>query len=247
MTKYTNTMNKGVMALTWKQKIGILFLSVVLFAVSSAAQDIYLAPRAKRVVVDGKLNEWEGVPAITLNSNAYIVIANRSWKGPADLSGKIYVMWDEEYLYVACEIEDDVVIQEKEGTYLFQGDCIELYVRLDYEKNALLNYYTLTDFQFGFTPGTNAGAPDYHIWNNSTVLEDILFEAAKTSTGYIMEVAIPVWELGIFLDAGMEIGFDVAIDDVDSPGAQDTEQQLCWSMSDMGWQDPTVFQLVILD
>ena len=156
--------------MTWKQKIGILFLSVVLFAVSSAAQDIYLAPRAKRVVVDGKLNEWEGVPAITLNSNAYIVIANRSWKGPADLSGKIYVMWDEEYLYVACEIEDDVVIQEKEGTYLFQGDCIELYVRLDYEKNALLNYYTLTDFQFGFTLGHqrwSTGLPI--IWNNSTV------------------------------------------------------------------------------
>ena len=63
-------MNMGVMALTGKQKIGILYLTVVLVAASSAAHDIYLAPRAKRVVVDGKLNEWEGVPAITLNSNA---------------------------------------------------------------------------------------------------------------------------------------------------------------------------------
>ena len=87
-----------------------------------------LGSQGKKGGCGRKLNEWEGVPAITLNSNAYIVIANRSWKGPADLSGKIYVMWDEEYLYVACEIEDDVVIQEKEGTYLFQGDCIELYV-----------------------------------------------------------------------------------------------------------------------
>lgn len=232
--------------MTLKQKLSVLFL-VVFLVCTLGAQEIYMAPKAAKVNVDGKLNEWSEVAAITLDHERYLVIPNRAWGGPEDVSGKIYVMWDEEYLYIACDITDNVVLQEKEGSYLFQGDCVEVYLRMDIQKNGLFNYYTTTDFQFGFTPGTDANAPDFHVWNNTTALTDIIVETQKTDKGYTLEMAIPAWEIGIFLEEGWEIGFDVAIDDVDTQGAEDTEIQLCWSMKDTGWQDPTVFQLLILE
>lgn len=228
------------------KKISALLL-IVLLGVLVGAQEIYMAPQASRVAVDGKLNEWVDVPALTLDRADYIVIANTSWDGPEDLSGKIYVMWDEEYLYLACDITDDVVIQEQEGTTLFQGDTIEVYLRMNYQENAGLNYYTTTDYQFGFTPGTDAEAPDYFIWNNATLLGDIIVEPQKTPTGYQLEIAIPIWEMGLILEEGLEIGLDIAIDDVDTQGAGDTEVQLCWSKKDIGWQDPTIFQVLILE
>ena len=222
----------------------ILLLSSLVFA-----QQIYTAPKApSKMKIDGKLDEWSNVPYINLDSAEYLVLANRNWAGPQDLSGKIYVMWDEEYLYLACDIVDNVVLQEKEGSYLFQGDTIEIYLRMNYLVDAGKTYYTTDDYQFGFTPGTDALAPDWHVWNNSRLFTDVQVEAQKTEKGYFLEIAIPIWEMDLEeeLEEYLEIGFDVAIDDVDNTNATDTELQLAWSKSAQGWADPTVFQLLIL-
>lgn len=228
------------------KKLSVLLL-VVLISSFVAASGFYTAPRLPgKIAIDGKLDEWTNVPSINLDSAEYLVATNRSWGGVKDISGKIYVMWDEDYLYIACDITDNVVIQEKTGGHIFQGDAIEIYLRMNYYEDGGKSHYTSTDYQFGFTPGTDAKAPAWHLWNNSAMIEDILIAAQKTATGYQLEVAIPIWEMGLELEESLEIGFDVAIDDVDSKGAADTELQLCWSRSADGWQNPTVFQVVML-
>ena len=211
------------------------------------AGEIYTAPKITgKIVIDGKLNEWTKVPFIKLDSQDYLVIANRGWEGPKDFSAKIYLMWNADYLYIACEITDNVTLQEKTGATIFQGDTVEIYLRMNLFEDAGKTFYTTSDYQFGFTPGTDAEAPDWNLWNNSRGFGDVLLETQKTATGYTLEIAIPIWEMDMELEPSLEIGFDVAIDDVDNLGAPDTEVQLCWSKSSEGWANPTVFQTLIL-
>ncbi len=228
------------------RKLSVILLFILVSGFIFAGE-IYTAPKVTgKIVIDGKLNEWTKVPFIKLDSKDYLVIANRSWDGPKDLSGKIYLMWDEEYLYIACEITDNIILQEKSGATIFQGDAIEIYLRMNFIEDAGKAYYTTDDYQFGFTPGTDAKAPDWHLWNNGKTFGDIMLETQRTDTGYTLEIAIPIWEMDMELEPSLEIGFDVAIDDVDNSGAPDTELQLCWSKSSEGWANPTVFQTLIL-
>ncbi len=229
------------------RKISWLLVMVLLVSGLVIGAEVYTAPKVSgKMKIDGNLNEWTKVPAIKLDSSEYLLHANRAWGGPTDFSGKIYVMWDEELLYIAADITDNEVIQEKTGAYLFQGDTIEIYLRMNLAEDDGIASYTNNDYQFGFTPGTNAKAPDWHIWNNSRALTDVQVVVQRTKTGYTLEAAIPVWEMDILLEQGLEIGFDVAIDDVDMSNAADTELQLVWSCLPNGWADPTVFNIVVL-
>ena len=62
-------------------------------------------------------------------------------------------MWDAGNLYLAFDITDDVLVQEKTGGDMWEGDHVEFWLDAD-----LLGDYTEMvnsgdDFQFGFSPG----------------------------------------------------------------------------------------------
>lgn len=64
--------------------------------------------------------------------------AGKAWKGPPDLSARLYAAWDDDFLYLAVEATDDVVVpteglSEPEG--LAKGDC--LIVHLDPQDEGL--------------------------------------------------------------------------------------------------------------
>lgn len=75
--------------------------------------------------IDGDLKEWKGLPAIDL-SKATVKI--KDYKGVKDLSGLIWLGWDDRNLYVAAEIEDDKHSQTTGGEKGWQGDGIQMSV-----------------------------------------------------------------------------------------------------------------------
>lgn len=103
--------------------------------------------------------------------------------------------------------------------------------------------YSADDWQIGFTPGTMATAPACVIWKQvgDRKIAGIQLAAIKTATGYSLEAAIPLSGLGFVARPGQEIGFDIAVDDVDNEGANSTENQIIFSGKGNGWQDPTEF------
>src|SRR6185369_17885652 len=62
--------------------------------------------RAKPVVLDGKLDEWAGLPILCETSRPPQADRHR-WTGPRDCSFKFAVEHDGKNIYVAAEVTDD--------------------------------------------------------------------------------------------------------------------------------------------
>ncbi len=74
----------------------------------------------KAPAIDGETDEWREVPATVLNAQAQ---AKGKWDGPADLSGSLRLLWDEESLYFCLEVRDDVHTARAPGPKQFPWDA----------------------------------------------------------------------------------------------------------------------------
>jgi len=226
----------------------VITLLVLLITSLATAKQLTAVRAPKSVKIDGKLTEWENAKkyVIKIDSPEYIVAGDGSeYNGQKDIHGLFYVMYDDEYLYVAAEITDDEIYVDYTGAYLFQSDGIQIFVSFE-DFGSGRTSYSLCDFQFGFAPGLDGMLPEFHIWNNSFQFTDLQYESTITKDGYIIEVAIPTYELDVFLDRGMSLGFDVGITDTDYPN---TPQQnyLMYSKYGDGWSNVSRFLELVLD
>jgi hypothetical protein len=83
---------------------------------------------------DGVLDEW-GSPTVVINDASVIyptlqrtpsMHTTDPWRGPADLSAKVYLGWDGEALCIAAEVTDDRQFNTQKGENLFDGDCMQV-------------------------------------------------------------------------------------------------------------------------
>lgn len=117
----------------------------------------------------------------------------------------VRTLWDADYLYVWAEVTDPVL--NKDGTQPHEQDSMEFFID---ENNGRTSTYEADDAQYRVnfvneqTFGSNG--PD-----------DRFKSATKiTANGYIVEAAIPFKT--IRGEAGVVIGFDTQINDVDAGG-----------------------------
>lgn len=230
------------------KKIMVAMLLVLLLASLAMAKQLTAVRAPKAMVIDGKLTEWENAKkhVIKIDSPAYIVAGDVSeYEGPKDMQGLFYVMYDDEYLYVAAQITDEAIYVDFTGAYLFQSDGIQIFVSFE-DFGTGRTSYSVHDFQFGFAPGLDGMLPEFNTWNNSFKFSDLQYESTITEDGYIIEVAIPAYELDIFLDRGTVLGFDVGITDTDY---QNTPQQnyFMYSKYGDGWSNVSRFLELVLD
>lgn len=78
------------------------------------------------ITVDGVPDDLSGVPTVDLVEDGKVNIG--SWSGPADLSGKFAVTWDDQNLYISGQFTDDVFTQPYTGANTWQGDSIQFSV-----------------------------------------------------------------------------------------------------------------------
>jgi len=79
--------------------------------------------------IDGDFSEWQQVPTIDLSAPRDVVLSPQFC--PPGLSAQLRYAWDEQNLYIAAEVNDDVFIQSKTGQDTWSQDCIELAFNLD--------------------------------------------------------------------------------------------------------------------
>ena len=110
----------------------------------------YSAPKRTRpIVIDGDLSEWRDVPGYTMDSRKFLFVGQgmsaRQWLGPQDLSATFKVQWDEHYIYIAVEVEDDHVeephgaLQPGIDTGSWDDDSVE--IMLDNDGCGMSRYY----------------------------------------------------------------------------------------------------------
>lgn len=196
-------------------------------------------------VIDGSLGDWS--QDWTDASNVVFGRANRS--GEADLSAKLKVGWDWNYLYLAVQVTDDVYAQNAGGENLFLGDSLEMLMDTnlgaDYNSEALSS----DDYQLGIS-GEDLVKDDgeAYLWypeGSSGAKNSVKIQARDTDAGYRVEVAIPWGVLGVSPVSGMRYGFAFAVSDNDNPNANE-QHSMVSNVPERRLTNPTTWGNLVL-
>ena len=199
------------------------------------------APKAKNVVIDGDLSEWDTSRYLKIDSENQIVDQIEHWDGAQDCSMELYAMWDEENLYVAMKILDDTPLVYREGFPLDELDAVILFLSTNPDADPARTAYEARDWRIVQSADQYNGSYDYFNYVDRDMIEDnkgwetqgeygdeLVFddyEAAiqKIDGGIVWESRIPLHNLAndeipqLVPAAGETIGFDFSVLDVDLP------------------------------
>ena len=204
--------------------------------------------------IDGRATDlaWRGIEPARLEKIEQIHPNYRAdWSGPADLSGRVRAAYTDTDLYLLIEVEDDAIVHEP-GRQFWVGDTIELFLDSDRVTDPDEKSYSADDRQIFLMPfnegvkwsvvSRGAGVP-----YPSGGLSGIELAHTRRATGYTVEVRIPLAPLApIRPDAKGHIGFDIAINDVDTPAAEMTESYMTLSGRQDLFADPTRFGRLVI-
>ena len=136
-------------------------------AMAESTQAAATAHKAAGVVIDGKLDDWnlndplvlDGGPVITLDAataawnngdaeyNAQLVRDEHFWNGTDDLSAKVYVAWDEEWLYIGADVTEDSIFGAIEMLPMDGMDNFQLYLSTNPADDPARTEYATNDFK----------------------------------------------------------------------------------------------------
>ena len=202
---------------------------------------------ADPIVIDGgEVLTLDAASAAAYNNgdaeyNVQLVRDEHFWNGPDDLSAKFYVAWDEENLYIAAEVTEDSVFGAIEMLELDGMDNFQLYVSTDpaadpartaYGSNDFM-LYLIMDGEYWDTAFDRSMVPkddrkrfiSKGMDGGEQVLEGYAPVAKQTTTGFVIEFAIP-WsnfvddrgQIALFTPVvGDTINFNVVMTDISYP------------------------------
>lgn len=228
------------------RKIAAVLLMLVLLLGLAASAQAYSdknleAPKAGNVVIDGDLGEWDTTRMLKIDSQGQIIDQIEHWDGEADCSMEVYAMWDEENLYLAMKIMDDTPLVYREGFPLDELDAVIFFLSTDPDADPARTEYAATDWRivqsaYGYKNDyeffnyiDRSMVADTRGWDTQGEYGDELvfddYEAAITQIegGIVWESKLPLHNLSndaiaqLVPQAGMTVGFDFSVLDVDLP------------------------------
>ncbi len=209
---------------------------------------VIYAPRVlSPPTIDGDFGEWSFMIPISINNITY---GTGAYQGPQDLSGLLYVAWDDTHLYLAFQVTDDRFVQRASGRYLYRGDSTEILVDTNLFGDQNLRALNGDDYQLGFSPGNPVGQnPEVWLWYPRSMARqatEVRIAALPWTHGYQIEVAVPWSTLGVYPQPGLRVGFNAAISDNDTPGTQ-VQQSMASTSAFRRLTNPTTWgELVLL-
>lgn len=232
----------------------VLLASLLLF--STAFSEEQRSAKAfyaeQEIVVDGNLEEWNLSSPIVINEEEQVIRDAEFWQGINDLSCTVYVMWNEENLYLAVDVNEDNPFGAIEMLPLDGEDNFKVYISTDPSSDPERTMYATNDFLLYLIP-------DNMYWDTAfdrsmvpkenrkrfiskgmdggeDVLEGYERAATLTTTGFIYEACIP-WanfsneSIAVYEPKkGETVNFNFAITDISYP-CPGTEYipQMAWS------------------
>lgn len=228
----------------WAKRAAALALSLGMMICAASTASAYtanelVAPRAKDVVIDGKLDEWDLSRSLKINAENQITDQIEHWDGEEDCSVELYAMWDEENLYLAADIKDDTPFVYREGFPLDELDAVIIFLSTNPDADPERTAYEATDWRivtsvedyygdwFNFVDRDmiedNLGYETQGEYGDELVFEDLEAAFTRTDSGAVYEIRLPLHNLSndqiaqLIPAVGMTLGFDFSILDVDLP------------------------------
>ena len=174
--------------------------------------------------IDGDLSDWNlraMTPAI-LDVEEQLNSGQASWDNVDDLGAEFYLLWDDEYFYMAVIVTDDKLSQNKTGGSIWNADAVEVFFST---LNAVPPHDEHYQYGFDFKEQT---------WNwcnmdsgGQSQIDYLHAASSLTPEGYICEAAIEYGQmLSLDFSVGSTIGFHPVLDDTDNG---DREIQMTWT------------------
>lgn len=203
---------------------------VVSSYVDAETKDVFAPLQKKTMVIDGVIDEDIDTLSCTDFLKNYNLWQTGSllWEGAEDLSGQGWASYDDENLYLAYKITDDVHLQTNEIKRTWAQDCIQVgFYHEDYEKydveydmtKAMPNLMWICDFSLNSNNGNNqmyksktlVVEEDPLVWDG--VVYNIKRNESEKTTTY--EIAVPWSTLLVDVDDLSYYQIEVAIQDAD--------------------------------
>lgn len=176
-------------------------------------------------VIDGVLDkgEWKEEGKIVSNreDQVYMLAKNETWKSDNDLSAETYIMWDEENLYIACEVTDNIFSCNYKGTSIWQGDSLQFGLAYARENEDGETTTAFTEVGTALTPN---GVELVKYSNESGTTMDVKESVSivkRNGNKTIYEVCMPWSEAvpqGAQIKPNIEIGYSMLVNDNDTTG-----------------------------
>lgn len=177
--------------------------------------------------IDGKANEaiWSNVPWYTIDQ----MWVGSSYPSATDYSGKYKVCWNQNYLYVLCEITDNTLIDSHIDPLqnYWDDDCVEIFLDENRSKGSIVNNYNGWAYHISLTKDVVAGSTN----GNATLYNDhILMEKTNSGSVYTWEFRVKIFAdnyvLGgnntpVTLSNGKIMGFSIAYNDNDGSSSRE--------------------------
>jgi len=181
------------------------------------------APRAESPIkIDGKLDDeaWQNAPVIAIDvKDQYFSYRDNVWDGKQDVSAQVRIVWDDKALYMAYDIEDDVLHQHATGSEMWQQDGIQLLINPGRGTGEQSGKY---DYSMGV--GADGSQIFCHLSAspavpNGEVPDAKLAQQVEEGTGNrTVEVRIPWSRLVPFQPSvGANLGMSIVINEDDKP------------------------------
>ena len=176
-------------------------------------------------LIDGYLEDWRSV-SLTANN---VVYGYSSWNNIGDLSFNYGLTWDNNNLYIAVKVEDDVHVQTENGETIFKGDSVEILFDKVVSSNIVDSSLSSEDYQIGLSPGDfsiGLGKIQGYRWfpsDKSGLIVDVDIMSRKLEKGYVLEASLPWYVFDVVPVIGQEYGFVISISDNDSIGLASQE------------------------
>jgi RNA polymerase subunit RPABC4/transcription elongation factor Spt4 len=164
--------------------------------------------------IDGVLAEWD-LPGHSVNT---VVYGKANHSGADDLSATAMLGWDDGYLYLAIDIQDDRYAQNASGDTIFRGDHIEILLDTELEADFSSNKLSGDDYQLGLSLGPSLRSPKNYLWYPVAKRGEkagVVIAGLPTERGYTLEAAVP-WQLfQVNPHSGQVFGFSLSVGDND--------------------------------
>lgn len=189
------------------------------------------------IAIDGDLSEWNTSSPAVLDSAGQVVRDIGQWSGIEDLSMEIYLMWDENNLYLGAKIMDDTPFMYREGFPPDMADSLVLFLSTDPDADPDRAEYTANDFRltmiiddYYFNTGIdrdmiaeNKGFETVGDDGDEQVLSGYECAVQKIEGGYTFECVIPLSNFSnenipvLVPEVGMTLGLEFGMFDLDFP------------------------------
>lgn len=192
-------------------------------------KDAYASKPEGTITIDGILNEWNDSHPIEITQEDSPEFGKATSKN--DLSAMAYFMWDDEYLYFAVRVKDDIIIANSVNENIYKEDCVELYIDPDYD---LFVWGSKKDYQIGVAPRSIKGSSQVWSWFHEgnpgdNVRVAVRFNEQYRKGEYTIEGAVRWDYLHVVPERGKVLGMSVAVHDIDNDGSPETK--LNWSFN----------------